>query len=184
MKRAVLLILGIVSVAPVATAAANDFVIVPDKRVGPVTRTTRREQVAGLFPGAKVSHQKMMETPCFGEADDVMTFVEGKGWGLSICWEKGRPSTVLATGRRWRAPSGVRNGMTLPQVERVNGKPLMLHGFLGCYLAVGDGGRVKVSVLIGKDKGVCAFPSQKFSSDKVVKARRQYTVRMLGVELE
>jgi hypothetical protein len=186
MKRRAGLALGfaLLVAAPAAPAsAANDFRIVPGERVGPVTRTTTRDRIAGLFPGAKVSHEEMTESPCFGDADPVMTFVEAKGWGLSICWSKGRPSTVLASGPRWHAPSGVHPGMTLPQAEQANGRPLMLHGFLGCYLAIGNGGRIKVTVLIGRDNKVCAFPANKFTSDGVRQDRDDYVVKQLGVEL-
>jgi hypothetical protein len=185
MTRAVLIVLGIALafVPAMPAAAANDFAVVPGQRVGPLTKTTTKARLARLFPGAKITHEEVQDSPCFGEADPVMTFVKGEGWGLSICWSKGRPTTVLASGARWHAPSGVHPGMTLPQVEKVNGRVLMLHGFLGCYLAVGNGGKIKVSVLIGRDNKVCAFPATQFTSDGVTRDRDDYVVKQLGVEL-
>ena len=186
MTRAVLLIVGIAFAAVVQAtpaAAANDFAVVPGQRVGPLTKTATKAQLARLFPGAKVTHEEVMDSPCFGEADPVMSFVKGDGWDLSVCWSKGRPTTVLVSGARWHAPSGVHPGMTLPQVEKANGGVLMLHGFLGCYLAVGNGGKVKVSVLIGRDTKTCVFPATQFSSDGVTEDRDDYVVKQLGIEL-
>ncbi len=44
-----------------------------------------------------------------------------------------RPSSIQATGKGWIGPRGVRVGMSLSEVEAVNGKPFSLYGFSWDY---------------------------------------------------
>ena len=138
-------------------AAANDWMIVPGVRVGPVNSTIVHDDLKKLFPGSTIVDQEL-------ELDEGMVFPATiidqnvPGESLSIVWTgKGadaHPKQVfLCRGRRRgmckyhaAGPGGdIATGTKLSELETMNGKPFTLGGFgwtYGSNISSWDGGKL------------------------------------------
>jgi hypothetical protein len=124
---AILLLLA----APVA-AQKNDWLIVPGQRVGPITAATTRADLDTLF-GKENVHDGTFEG---GDVPEAATVVWGgdASTALAITWDRERPSTIhvcvgTQTGPcRWRTASGIRVGLPLRELEKLNGKAFQVAG--------------------------------------------------------
>lgn len=132
MKRFVVMagILWVLS-AP-ASAQKNDWLVVPGSRVGPITATTTRAQLDTLFGKENVQDGSY-------QAEDVeaATIVLGSdsSAALAVTWNNERVSYVYIcfqtkTGPcRWRTASGIRIGLPLRELEKLNGKAFQMAGY-------------------------------------------------------
>jgi hypothetical protein len=121
--------------------SANDWLIVPGVRVGPVTAATVKADLARLFPQATVSDQEL-------ELDEGMVFpatMVARGTqseSLAIVWTgkeaDAHPKQVfVCRGRRrgackYHAPvagGDIAVGTKLSDLETLNGKPFTMQGF-------------------------------------------------------
>lgn len=132
-------ILGLtaLSLATGQSGTANDFLVVPGVRVGPITAKTVRTDLKGLFPAATIDEQEL-------ELDEGMVFpatMVDKGnqsQSLAIVWTgktaDAHPKQVyLCRGRRrgeckWHT-ADISTGKTLLDLEAVNGGPFTIQGF-------------------------------------------------------
>ena len=116
-------------------AAADDWIIVPGVRVGPITASSTREDLAGVFPTDAVR-------------DDEIELDEGMVQKATLVY-RGDPSKMLAIswnadhhpkqvficfGRRrgpcrWELQNGIKVGTRLAELEKLNGGPLTISGF-------------------------------------------------------
>jgi hypothetical protein len=118
---------------PSAQAQKNDWLIVPGQRVGPISATTTRAQLDELFGTDKVHDG----TFTGGDVPEAATIVLGEdpGAGLAVTWDRERPATIRIcfaspTGPcKWRTSSGIRIGLPMRELERLNGKSFQLAGF-------------------------------------------------------
>jgi hypothetical protein len=117
--------------APVA-AQKNDWLIVPGQRVGPITAATTRADLDSLF-GKENVHDGTFEG---GDVPEVATVVWGgdSSTALAITWDRERPSAVhvcvgTQTGPcRWRTATGIRVGMPIKELDKLNGKAFQVAG--------------------------------------------------------
>jgi len=117
--------------APVA-AQKNDWLIVPGQRVGPITAATTRAGLDTLL-GKENVHDGTFEG---GDVPEAATMVWGgdSSTALAITWDQERPLAVHAcvgtqTGPcRWRTASGIRVGLPIRELEKLNGKAFQVVG--------------------------------------------------------
>lgn len=115
-----------------APAQKNDWLIVPGQRVGPITVTTTRAELDTQF-GRENVRDSTFEG---GDVPEAATVVWGgdASTALAITWDRERPLAIhvcvgTQTGPcRWRTASGVRIGLPIRELEKLNGKPFQVAG--------------------------------------------------------
>lgn len=101
-----------------------DRQIVPGKRVGAIVKTTTYSDLVKLFGVKKLSDGEFNGVE--GEVKLPVTVVKfGKNKELKVVWKDHKRNRVLMTIVRdpdWQTKSGVRVGMTFPQLRKIAGK--------------------------------------------------------------
>jgi hypothetical protein len=116
-----------------AAAQKNDWLIVPGQRVGPITAATTRSDLDTLF-GKDNVHDGSLDSSDVPEAATVV-FGEDTSAALAVTWDRERASTIhicfgTQTGPcRWRTASGIRIGLPLMELQKLNGKSFQLAGY-------------------------------------------------------
>jgi len=118
--------------APMA-AQKNDWLIVPGQRVGPITAAATRAELDALF-GTENVHDGRFEG---GEVPEAATVIYpgDSSAALAVTWDRGRPASIhicfgTQTGPcRWRTASGIRIGLPIRELEKLNGKGFQAGGF-------------------------------------------------------
>jgi len=116
-----------------AAAQRIDWLIVPGQRVGPITAATTRADLDTLFGKDNVRDGSLD----ISEIPEAATVVFGNdpSAALAITWDRERPSTIhicfgTQTGPcKWRTASGVRIGLPLMELQKINGKSFQLTGY-------------------------------------------------------
>ena len=116
-----------------AAAQKNDWLIVPGQRVGPITAATTRADLDTMFGKDNVGDSSLD----ISEGPEAATVVFGHDTSaaLAITWDKERASTIhicfgTETGPcRWRTASGIRLGLPLMELQKINGKSFQLAGY-------------------------------------------------------
>jgi hypothetical protein len=130
-------ILVALAVAPLSFAA-NDWLIVPGTRVGPITANAVPADLRRLFPEASIKDDEI-------ELDEGMlqpatlVYNDNASERLAVSWTSKGPDAhpkqiFVCWGRRrgpcrWQASGGIRVGTRLKDLEVMNGKPFMVSGF-------------------------------------------------------
>jgi hypothetical protein len=115
------------------SAQKNDWLIVPGQRVGPVTPTTTRAELDTLFGKENVREQNLD----ISEGPDTATvvFPDDASAALAITWDRERAANVYVcfgtkTGPcRWKTASGIRIGLPIRELQRLNGKTFQVSGY-------------------------------------------------------
>jgi hypothetical protein len=113
-------------------STAPDRVIVPGERIGPVTADTPESELVEAL-GREAATGRAVDigegycvpgTVLFPESVDAMEIA----WSDSA---RTKPAfaRIRSDGARWTTPAGVRIGMTLEELERINGAPVAFSGF-------------------------------------------------------
>lgn len=116
-----------------ATAQKNDWLIVPGQRVGPITAATTRADLDTLFGKDNVRDGSLDSN----EVPEAATVVFGNDTSaaLAVTWDKERASNIhicfgTQTGPcKWRTASGIRIGLPLMELQKLNGKAFQLAGY-------------------------------------------------------
>jgi hypothetical protein len=116
-----------------AFAQKNDWLIVPGQRVGPITAATSRADLDTLF-GKENVHDGSFEG---GEIPEAATVVlaDDPSATLAVTWDRERPATIhicflTQTGPcKWRTASGIRIGLPLMELNRLNEKSFQVSGY-------------------------------------------------------
>jgi hypothetical protein len=136
-SRRALIAVGSMALAAVlsnsASAQKNDWLIVPGHRVGPITAATTRADLDSLFGKENVREQG----PDTSDLPEPATVAYGNdpSGALAVTWNKERASTIhvcFATHMgpcKWRTASGIRIGLPLRELEKLNGKSFQLAGY-------------------------------------------------------
>ena len=132
MKTRCVLTSLLVCVACTGRSTPSDRVIVPGERIGPVTADTPESELI----------EDLGKEAATGRAVDV-----GEGYcvpgtvlfpesvdAVEVAWSdsaRTKPAfaRIRSDGARWTTPAGVHIGMTLEQLERINGEPIAFSGF-------------------------------------------------------
>ncbi len=125
----------VLAILLVGSAAAQraDWLIVPGQRVGPITASTTRADLNTLF-GKENVRDGGFDNSDLPEAATVV-FGSDASAALAITWDKEHASTIhicfaTQTGPcRWRTASGIRIGLPLMELQKLNEKPFQVSGF-------------------------------------------------------
>lgn len=116
---------------PAAAQDAGDRLMVPNQRVGAILKTTKPADLPGIFGAANVRIGKI-QGPEGDEPPGAMVY-EGKPDELKIYFTEDakRIAYIVSEqkGSTWRTAAGVRIGMPLAEVEKLNGGPFVMSGF-------------------------------------------------------
>lgn len=121
---------GVVGICIMSGAAAN---VQADelKCEGPFARDADHQRLVTVFAQANV-----VKTTLYQEAEPMkasILFPKDPSRRVEVLWwnETARksPSSIQAEGSGWFGPKGIRVGMTLDEVEALNGRPFTLYGF-------------------------------------------------------
>lgn len=129
-----------------ASAAEEDLTVVPGKRVGPITALSSLSTLQALFGKANVINGKIPGPE--GTELDGATLFKGTPKELEIVWHEEnvgkRISAINLIGKAWKFDSGLKLGMTIEEVTKVNGKAFIVGGFDWDYGGYGnfEGGKL------------------------------------------
>ena len=128
-----MLLVLLLASAIVVSAQKVDWLIVPGQRVGPITATTTRADLDGLF-GKEYAQDSSLDGIGGPEAATVVYGTDPSA-ALAVTWDKERASTIhicfgTQTGPcKWRTASGIRIGLPLRELEKINGKSFQMNGY-------------------------------------------------------
>ncbi len=110
---------------------ADDTTVVPGQRVGPITQYSSLSILRALY-GVRNVKPKMQPLPS-GDTTPGARLFDGSDRQLDILWEEGgrekRISEIRITGKAWTLANGLRTGLGVPEVEKINGKSIRLNGY-------------------------------------------------------
>ena len=128
--------IALVAALLVGTAEAQsqkvDWLIVPGQRVGPITPATTRADLDAMFGKENVQERNLE----ISEGPEAATVVFGQDTSaaLAITWDREHVSTIhicfgTQTGPcRWRTASGIRIGLPIQELQKLNEKPFQVGG--------------------------------------------------------
>ncbi len=126
-------VLALAILAPPATAQKNDWLIVPGQRVGPVKATTTRADLDAIFGRENVQERNLDGNG--GPEAATVVYPNDASAGLAITWDRERPAAIricfstLTGPCRWRTASGIHIGMSIRELDKLNGKSFQVDGF-------------------------------------------------------
>jgi len=128
-----LLLLCAASAQPIA----NDWLIVPGERVGPISASTSDAAVQDIFGVENVEAIDVQLGEGFSEPGTAV-FPNDALKRIEIVWSDGNrsaPKEIRITGESssWKTAEGVSLGSTLKEIEQLNGSPFRLLGFAFDY---------------------------------------------------
>ncbi len=139
---------------------ANDWLVVPGERVGPIRASTTKSELVAMF-GADAVRDAEINLGEGDHAPGTLIYPNDQTRSLAIVWESGYVKVCYGLdwyGKkkcRWKTEQGISIGTTLKDLEKLNGRPFKMAGFGWDYSGVvhsWEGG--KLSGLLGKG-GVC-----------------------------
>jgi hypothetical protein len=122
-----------------ARAQDNDWLIVPGKRVGPITASSTRADLVRVFGAKNVADGDFL-TSDMGSENATRVYRDQPEMSLAIFWISDAadshirsvrvcPNLILPGKCRWRTAESVTLGVTLKDLERLNGRAFQLNGF-------------------------------------------------------
>ena len=111
--------------------AENDWLIVPGQRLGPITASTSRARLPALLPGAKFEDTEEVSED---HTKTAITNVSGGAADMTVYWSTAKRSRITqivlrSPDAKWRTSDGIRVGMPVSELARLNGAPLTFSGF-------------------------------------------------------
>lgn len=117
---------------PSLAQQSNDWVFIPGKRVGSVNRKTTEEQLVKLFGPDYIKRGEISTT---GSQKEACTYVfKDMPDEIAITW-KDKPRTkikavyITRKGGRWHSAEGIKTGISLQDLAKLNENPVQFYGF-------------------------------------------------------
>jgi hypothetical protein len=134
-----------------AAQEANDWLIVPGERVGPITATTSEAMLGTLFGAANVEPGDIGIGEGFTEPGAVI-YGKDPAKRIEVLWRDATRTVadsvwISGAASDWKTSEGVSLGTALNDIERLNGGPFRLAGFdwdYGGTIVDCEGGQFKV----------------------------------------
>ena len=136
---------------------ADDLTIVPNVRVGPIEKGMTLFGLKTVYGGGKVKAAKLDGAE--GETIDGAKLFEGTDRELQIIFnpegDEREVFDIRIIGKAWKFTNGLKIGLTMTEVEKINGKPFQMAGFNWDYGGYGnfDGGKLEGVVSVRFDPG-------------------------------
>lgn len=116
-----------------------DWVIVPGKKVGGITRATTADDLKKLYGEENVKTNTYFNELAGGDVYDgeVFDFEKEADKHLSLAWEDAAMTKVVGVNimgtnsSKWHLESGAKIGMSIKEIEQLNGGPFELYDFYG-----------------------------------------------------
>lgn len=130
----------------------DEMTVIPGKRVGPVTTYSSLPVLLALFGRSNVKAGKIPGAE--GEVIDGAVIYGGTERELQVIWEPDavgrRIELVRVIGRAWKFCNGLAVGLTVSDVEKINGAAFTISGFDWDYggYARFDGGALARGVMV------------------------------------
>ena len=129
-----------ISLIPRLVMSSDDsWLIVPGKKVGPITPKTSEADLIRIYGKANVQ-SKDIDVGEGCTAPGTVIYPEDLTKSISIIWKdqksKQFPNTITISGGKkslWRTWRGITIGTTLKELEKINGKPFFILGPGGDY---------------------------------------------------
>lgn len=144
--------------------SAEDLTVVPGWRAGPVTAYSSLPILQSLYGRARVKDGKVKGNE--GELINGATIDGGTDRELQVVWKKGavgrRIEVIRVIGRAWKFESGLAVGLTVADIERINGGPFKVSGFgwdYGGYARI-ETGALAAGLLIRFRPGEGAYSAE------------------------
>jgi hypothetical protein len=118
----------------VKESPAEDWLIIPGKRVGKITATSSEADLVAAYGAENVQDEEFD----LGEGEVEMgtgLFIGNETKELRILWadpeKKANPASIEFYGGKsvWKTANGISLGTPLSKVQEINGKPFTLYGF-------------------------------------------------------
>ena|ERR1700751_5972814 len=134
----------------------NDWLIVPGKRVGPVTFATTRTDLVKFFGLKSVADAEILSSD-FAAQSGTTIYLDRPDMSLAIYWADEAvgphirwirfcPNLVLPAKCKWHTAEGIAVGTSLKELEHLNGHGFRLNGFdwgFGGLITSWAGGRLE-----------------------------------------
>lgn len=151
-----LLVLASSGLAALVWADDNDWLIVPGKRVGPITPSSTRADLVKMFGASNVQDREVLRTD-LGTESGTLVYGNHSDQALAIFWKtedadsrirriRFCPDVDLPARCRWHTAEGITLGTTLKELEQLNARPFQLNGFdwgFGGLITSWNGGRLE-----------------------------------------
>ena len=139
------------------SAESGDWLIIPGKRVGPITAATTRADLVRIFGAKNVQDDEIVATDG-GREWGTTVFGDQPSISLSILWKDDSPdahsrwilfcrSSEPQNTCRWHTPDGITFGTSLKTLEKINERKFKLNGFdwgYGGSITSWNGGRLEI----------------------------------------
>ena len=118
-------------------ASANDWLIVPGVRVGPITASTTVTDLRRIFGASNVKDEPIYLGEGFEEPGTVI-YSPDKARSVAILWhdpaDKRGPNRIylcrgVVKNCRWHTAGGITMGTNLRLLKKLNGRSLLMSGF-------------------------------------------------------
>jgi len=119
------------SAAPKFAGTHEENLIIPGQKVGRMTPGMTAEQIRKIYGSANLVPADLPAPE--GATIEGAKLFPGTDRELELIWKDGDPNKVLVEvnviGSAWVIEGGLKAGMTLLEVEKINGKPFKISGF-------------------------------------------------------
>lgn len=119
-----------------ATPTENDWVFLPGRRMGSIVRNTSEEKLVSLFGPDNLKRGKVTT---IGTTTENCTYIyRDTPDEIAITWKDETRTKIKAVylsniGGKWHSPSGIKIGMKLGDLAKLNEAPILFYGFSGEY---------------------------------------------------
>lgn len=162
---------------PLSSAPAEvDLTIVPGQRVGPIKEGASLDDLRKAFGAANVEDGELPGPE--GSTMPGAWIFKGTDKELQILWDpetgEKRVSSVTVIGKAWTFSNGLKLGMGLEDVEKINGGPFQIYGFDWDYAgwSVFEGGRLEGMVGIRFEPSVTSYDPS-LSGDQLLESTNE-----------
>lgn len=119
------------TVLPSAEIADDDTTIIPGVRVGPILKGATLTSLKAIYGGGKVKPAKIPGAE--GEEIDGASLFKGTDRELEVIFnpegDEREVWDIRVIGKAWKFENGLRSGLSLEDVEKINGRPFKVWGF-------------------------------------------------------
>lgn len=162
-------LLAIIALVPLPFAAqAQSAPSSPPQSIGcegPIRKDTTYAQLQKLFGAANITTEDVAGAE--GEQNKVtVVFAKTPAKRLEISWsdddKRDCPASItISANSKWTGPLGLRSGMLLADVARINGQPITINGFEWDYGGYAVDLKGKLAQLPGKCSVMLRFSPEK-----------------------